>query len=154
LLPLALAALEPDWLRAEAAAACGTEPSQLEWWLARVRLDVAIFGVYGLSLPEVAYVLSTFPLLDRQQPALSDEGHSTITRDLLLMETAAQFGQEDGELGDVFRGIGIRPRGSIGRARERANTALGLGALPYVVEPKADYFTEWADDEEEEAFEE
>jgi hypothetical protein len=151
LLPVALAALEPDWLRAEAAAACDTQPGELEWWQARGRLDASVFAAYSLSLDEAAYILSTFPLLDRQQPPLPGEHQSTVTRDLVLAETARQLGEPDPDLEAIFGRVGVRPPGSIGRAGERADAALELGAVPYVVEPKADYFTEWAEDEVEDS---
>jgi hypothetical protein len=154
LLPTALAALEPDWLRAEAAAACAAEPGDLLWWEARARLDAEIFGVYGLSLKEAAYVLSTFPLLDRQQPPLPGERQSTVTRDVVLAETARHLGQPDPEIGELFASIGRQPLGGPGRAGERAERALALGAVPYVAEPQTDQSREWAEEEEAEEEEE
>ncbi len=64
----------------------------------RARIDALVADVYGLSVEEFAYILSTFPLLDRDQPALplsrvprpaspvpdATEPKSTITRDLAL----------------------------------------------------------------------
>lgn len=38
--------------------------------LLRAELDAIVADLYGLTVPEYAYVLSTFPLLDRDQPAL------------------------------------------------------------------------------------
>jgi hypothetical protein len=148
-LPLALAAIEPDWLRAEAAAACETAPTLMEWWLARARLDAAIFDITGMSLNHVGYVLSTFPMLDRQQPPLPGERHSTITRDLVLAEAAAHLGGPDPELGELFARIGRGLLGGPGHARERVDRALALGAVPYIAEPQADQSRDWAEDDEE-----
>lgn len=62
----------------------------------RARLDALVARVYGLTAPEFAYILTTFPLLDRDQPPLplhrADIGRpsaecepkSTLTRDLAL----------------------------------------------------------------------
>ncbi|MEZ8218210.1 hypothetical protein B0813_001747 [Candidatus Fervidibacteria bacterium JGI MDM2 SSWTFF-3-K9] len=62
----------------------------------RARIDALVADAYGLSVQEFAYILSTFPLLDRNQPPLpmrrSDIGRpdaetepkSTVTRDLAL----------------------------------------------------------------------
>jgi hypothetical protein len=36
----------------------------------RAEIDAIVANLYGLSVPEYAYVLTTFPLLDRDQPAL------------------------------------------------------------------------------------
>lgn len=36
----------------------------------RAEIDAIVAALYGLSVPEYAYVLTTFPLLDRNQPAL------------------------------------------------------------------------------------
>jgi hypothetical protein len=63
----------------------------------RARIDALVADAYGLSVQEFAYILSTFPLLDRNQPPLpmrrSDIGRpdaetepkSTVTRDLALL---------------------------------------------------------------------
>jgi len=62
----------------------------------RARIDALVADAYGLSVQEFAYILSTFPLLDRNEPPLpmrrSDIGNpdaktepkSTVTRDLAL----------------------------------------------------------------------
>ena len=145
LLPLALAALEPGWLRDEAARECGAAPAPVEWWRARARLDAALFERYGLSLEEVAHVLAAFPLLDRQQPPLPGEARSTVTRDLVLAETALGYEQPDPEPARLFG-----PGAGRGRARERAEAALRLGAVPYVAAPQVDQSREWVEDEEDE----
>jgi hypothetical protein len=36
----------------------------------RAEIDAIVADLYGLSVPEYAYVLTAFPLLDRDQPAL------------------------------------------------------------------------------------
>jgi hypothetical protein len=62
----------------------------------RARIDALVADAYGLSVQEFAYILSTFPLLDRNQPPLpmrrseignpnaETEPKSTVTRDLAL----------------------------------------------------------------------
>lgn len=50
----------------------------------RARLDALAADAYGLTAPEFAYILTTFPLLDRDQPPLEGEEQSTVTRDLAL----------------------------------------------------------------------
>lgn len=51
----------------------------------RAVTDALVADVYGISEHDFAYILSTFPLLDRDQPALPGEKSSFITRDLALL---------------------------------------------------------------------
>ena len=81
----------PEGLRAKLPVLDPTERQFL-----RARIDALVADAYGLSVYEFAYILSTFPLLDRNQPPLpmrrSDisnpdaetEPKSTVTRDLAL----------------------------------------------------------------------
>nr|WP_240807123.1 N-6 DNA methylase [Polyangium spumosum] len=43
----------------------------------RAEIDAIVADLYGLSVPEYAYVLTTFPLLDRDQPPLPGDGFVT-----------------------------------------------------------------------------
>ena len=69
---------------------------------------------FGLDANDLRTILRDFPLLDRGQPALSGESHSSITRDLTLATT----------------GRIIRSRDAI--AEERVAIARSLGALPFI----------------------
>ena len=149
LMAVAIAALQPDWLRCQAEDACETRAEQLEWWRARARMDAEIFGIVGLSLEEAAYVLSSFPQLDREQPALAGEDRSTVTRDLVLAEYAALRGTGPADINALFEAVDRRPLGGTGDARERSERALAAGALPYVEVPQADQARQWAEDTEE-----
>lgn len=51
----------------------------------RSEIDALVADLYGLSASDFAYILTTFPLLDRDMPALPGEPKSTITRDLALL---------------------------------------------------------------------
>ena len=65
----------------------------------RAQIDAIVAGLYGLSLAEFAYILTTFPLLDRDQPPLpgdlfvrwnkqgkpKEEFRSYVTRDTALL---------------------------------------------------------------------
>lgn len=43
----------------------------------RAEIDAIVADLYGLSVPELAYMLTTFPLLDRDQPSLAGDGFVT-----------------------------------------------------------------------------
>jgi hypothetical protein len=70
------------------------DPSERQFL--RARIDALVADAYGLSVQEFAYILSTFPLLDRNEPPLpmrrpeignpnaETEPKSTVTRDLAL----------------------------------------------------------------------
>jgi hypothetical protein len=154
LLPLAIAALQPDWLRGQAEDACGMAGEKVEWWRARARLDAAIFQLYGFSLEEATYVVSTFPQLDREQQPLLGEERSSVTRDLVLAEYGRRLGGERVDVGALFAAVGRQSLGGVGDARERAERALGVGAIPYVEIPQADQSRQWAEDVEPEDAEE
>jgi hypothetical protein len=51
----------------------------------RAEIDALVADLYGLSELDFACILSTFPLLDRDQTALPGEPKSFITRDLALL---------------------------------------------------------------------
>jgi hypothetical protein len=51
----------------------------------RAEIDARVADLYGLTTHEFAYILSTFPLLDRNQPVLPEEPRSFVTRDLVLL---------------------------------------------------------------------
>lgn len=58
----------------------------------RARIDALVASAWSLSLEDMEVVLRDFPLVDRGQPALSDEEKSTITRDSVLAELANLHG--------------------------------------------------------------
>jgi hypothetical protein len=146
-----LAAIQPTWLRDQAAAECGVEPDYLDWWQARAQLDAQIFRVYGFSLEEAGYVFSTFPMLDRQQQPLPGEITSTITRDLVLARFAELLGVKPPDVGELFEVFGRPPLGGRGQVDDRANRALALGAIPYVAMPQADQTRDLDEEEDEDA---
>jgi hypothetical protein len=51
----------------------------------RAEIDAIVANLYGLSEHDFAYVLNSFPLLDRDQPPLPGEERSFVTRDLALL---------------------------------------------------------------------
>lgn len=51
----------------------------------RAQIDAIVADLYGLTEHDFAYILNTFPLLDRDQPPLPDEDRSFITRDMALL---------------------------------------------------------------------
>lgn len=148
LLPAAIAALQPEWLRHQAASECAVKPHRVEWWQARADLDAHICKAYGLSLEEVGYVLSTFPMLDRQQPPLQGEQQSTITRDMVLTRFAELTGAEPPDIAELFKRLGRVPLGGDGRVDDRAQRALAQGAIPYVTMPQADQTRDLEEEDE------
>ncbi len=69
--------LHPQWqLPADDLPTCQSaklpviDPFERQFLRARIDALVTDVDVYGLSVEEFAYILSTFPLLDRYQPAL------------------------------------------------------------------------------------
>ena len=108
----------------------------------RAELDALVADLYGLSEEEFAYILSTFPLLDRDQPALpgdkDEKGapRSYITRDMALLELFKLRGKEPpADIVTFFAaaGVDIAGRtGSLSGLRERVEAALALGAVAYV----------------------
>ncbi|MDW8027626.1 MAG: hypothetical protein RMK94_04455 [Armatimonadota bacterium] len=87
----------PDLLTCQLARLPVVDPFERQFL--RARIDALVADAYELSVEEFAYILSTFPLLDRDQPPLplslvprpsspdpqsETEPKSTITRDLAL----------------------------------------------------------------------
>jgi Alw26I/Eco31I/Esp3I family type II restriction m6 adenine DNA methyltransferase len=87
-------------------------PSTYE--LIRADLDARIARLYGLGFEEFKTIMEDFTLLDRGQPPLQYESHSTFTRDLVLSTYESLFGAEQNE---------YEPR--VSAARE-------IGAMAYV----------------------
>lgn len=58
----------------------------------RSKIDAEVALAYGLNFKNVELVMQDFPLLDRNQPALSGELKSTITRDTVLTAVAKRTG--------------------------------------------------------------
>lgn len=54
----------------------------------RAEIDAEISVAYGLAHDDLVVIARDFPLLDRQQPALPNEGRSTVTIDLMLAAAA------------------------------------------------------------------
>lgn len=61
----------------------------------RAELDALAFGVYGLNQSECELVLSDFPQLDKEQPPLTGEPRSTITRDSVLLAFSKRVADEN-----------------------------------------------------------
>ncbi len=77
-------AMPAPW-RPEVAATDPRERAQL-----RAEIDALVADLYGLGEEDFAYILSTFPLLDRDQPALPGEPKSFITRDQALLDVKSR----------------------------------------------------------------
>ena len=86
------------------------------WRIARLRADAdaVVATAYGCDEDDLRLLLDDFPLLDRGQPSLPNEGRSTITADLLISTWRHR------------RGL---PGGS---ALRRLQQARKTGAIPYV----------------------
>jgi hypothetical protein len=63
----------------------------------RADLDARIAHLYGLGFEEFKIIMADFTLLDRGQPPLQSESHSTFTRDLVLSTYGSLFGAEQNE---------------------------------------------------------
>lgn len=115
----------------------------------RADIDARVARLYGLTAHEYALVLSTFPLLDRDQPPLPGdvfirmtnrgekvEPRSFITRDLALL-TFLEL-TEQGSPADIvafFADAGVdiaRRTGPIRDLRERVTEATRRGAVAYI----------------------
>lgn len=79
----------------------------------RARLDALVASAWSLGLGDMEVVFQDFPLLDRRQPALPNELHSTITRDSVLAEMATLQGVQHG-------------------STSRLKYGQDTGAIPYV----------------------
>jgi uncharacterized protein (DUF433 family) len=105
--------------------------------------------LYGLTAPEFARILSTFPLLDRDQPPLpgdcfirkTNKGEkvtpqSFITRDLALLTFLELTGQASPrDIVAFFETAGVdieRQTGIIRDLRERVTEATRRGAVAYI----------------------
>lgn len=102
----------------------------------RAEIDALAADLYGLSESDFTYILSTFPLLDRDQPPLLGEPKSYITRDLALLELFKLRGATPPDDIVAFHreaGVDIAAiTGPVRDLRERVQQALGLGAVGYV----------------------
>lgn len=75
---------------------------------------------YSLPFELGEHMLRGFPLLDRLSPPLEGEQRSTVTRDLVLAKYAASL---------------KHPKA--GYYRERADSAVAMGARPFVPATRA-----------------
>ncbi len=116
----------------------------------RARIDALVAELYGISLSEYALILSTFPLLDRDQPALEGDvfirmtkkgekviPRSYITRDKALLAYFDLRGQTPpDDIVEFFADARVdisRRTGPIRNLRERVRIAEDeLGAVAYV----------------------
>jgi hypothetical protein len=138
--------LEVPW-RPELAATDLRERARL-----RAEIDAIVADLYGLSVEEFAYILTTFPLLDRSQPALPGdvfirqtnrgeriEPRSYITRDTALLEYCRYKGvAPPQDIVAFYADIGAdisRKTGPIRNLEERVAEATRLGAIAYVPTP-------------------
>jgi len=118
----------------------------------RSEIDAIVADLYGLSVEEFAYILTTFPLLDRSQPALPGdlfirqtnrgeriEPRSCITRDTALLEYCRHKGvAPPDDIVAFYADIGVdisRRTGPIRNLEERVAEATRLGAIAYVPTP-------------------
>ncbi len=115
----------------------------------RAEIDARVAMLYGLSAQEYARILSTFPLLDQDQPRLPGdcfirrtnkgekvEPRGFITRDLALLmffELSAQ--EPPGDIVAFFADAGVdieRNTGPIRNLRARVEEATRRGAVAYL----------------------
>lgn len=132
----ALAQDHPGQMDEEWSPACGAcdpdERAQL-----RAGIDARVANLYGLSEEDFAYILSTFPLLDRDQPALPEEPKSFSTRDQALLALFTLHAKEPpADIVIFFASAGVDIRSQTGPIRdlcERVRVAREeLGAVAYV----------------------
>ena len=102
----------------------------------RAEIDALVADLYGLSEEDFACILTTFPLLDRDQPALEGEPKSFITRDqalLALFELRQKRPPQDIVAFFARSGADIAPiTGPLRDLEERVLRAWELGAVAYV----------------------
>lgn len=91
--------------------------SSWEYGKLRAEIDWRVLAAYQLGLDDLTLMLEDFPLLDRGEPPIPGEDCSTITRDLLLLETATALRLESDPRVPVWR--------------ERVAAARAVGAAPY-----------------------
>ena len=102
----------------------------------RAEIDARVADLYGLSEHDFAYILCTFPLLDRDQPVLLGEPKSFITRDLALLALFDLRGKAPPEnIVNFFAEAGVdihHQTGPVVNLRGRVRVALKeLGAVAY-----------------------
>jgi len=122
---------------------CGAMPRpQLSMWEIaerRARIDAEIALAYGLSLPQYAALLSTFPNLDTIQPMLPGEPKSFVTRDLALWAYCRNTGEQLGDVHRLLSEIGVslpEPRPEYRNLEARLEAYRKLGAVPYRPTPR------------------
>lgn len=111
------------------------------WVVGRERalIDAVVAASYGLTLPQYAAVLSTFPNLDRSQPMLPGEPKCFVTRDLALLAFCELTDQKPVDVGKLMREIGVdlpEPANELRTVERRVDAYRGLGAVPYRPTPK------------------
>jgi N-6 DNA Methylase len=104
-------------------------------WL-QAEIDAAVADLYQLSEHDFAYILNTFPLLDRDQPHLLGDTCSFITRDMALLALFKRRGKIPPEnIINFFNdaGMDICPfTGEFKNLEERVRIATQeLGAVAY-----------------------
>ncbi len=87
----------------------------------RAAIDATVADLYGLATADFAYILTTFPLLDRDQPALPGEAQATITRDQALLALCDLRGEPAAR--DVVAFFAARVRGDRREHRAGARPA-------------------------------
>ena len=102
----------------------------------RAQIDAIVADLYGLTEHDFAYILNTFPLLDRDQPPLPDEDRSFITRDMALLALFQHRGKTPpADIVSFFAeaGVDIRQRtGTMTDLVERVRVAIQeQGAVAY-----------------------
>lgn len=115
--------------------ACGVRDVQQRAQL-RAQIDAIVADLYGISEHDYAYILNTFPLLDRDQPPLPGEERSFISRDQALLALFNRRGKTPPvDIGPFFAeaGVDIRQRtGPIRDLAERVRIAIQeVGAVAY-----------------------
>lgn len=125
----------PDTMAAQWGPDCAAK-EPMERAQLRAEIDARVADLYGLSEHDFAYILSTFPLLDRAQPALPGEPKSFITRDLALLALFQLRNKKPpADIISFFNEAGVHIRhstGSIISLIERVCTAgQKLGAVAY-----------------------
>ncbi len=107
-----------------------------DWTRLRAEIDAIVTDLYGLSASDFAYILTTFPLLDRDMPALPGEPKSTITRDLALLALHRLRRQPPPpDIVPFFAAAGAdisAITGPIRALETRVHEACKLGAVAYI----------------------
>lgn len=102
----------------------------------RGEIEALVADLYGLSASDFAYILTTFPLLDRDMPALAGEPKSTITRDLALLALHRLRRQPPPpDIVPFFAAAGANISDITGPIRAlaaRVHEACKLGAVAYI----------------------